>query len=396
LENKIITAAFRSRRAWDLLEKANISEELSDTGKIIYSLITSFYDRDLEATFVDKDIILSKLERKYPKHFNLLRDIVTSLEGEDVSIDNIVDEILSIKKHRVGLQLASSLSANRETDSLELIEKYLNLKDNLNIENKEEIYNDLALDALISSVSDENKIRLWPSSLNERVDGGALRGHHILIMARPECGKTLFAINMAAMMCKENHRVLYCGNEDPAPQMLMRFISRFSGMPKYQILQEKDDAEALARDNGYKNLIFAPLSPGTFREISCLIETTKPDIVFIDQIRNVNVHAEGLVNTLEKAAIEARRIAKKYNVLVVSVTQAGDSATNKLVLDMSDIDSSKTGLPAQVDLIIGIGMNTQYENENKRMLSLPKNKVSGDHSFFQVSVDPTISKVRKY
>ncbi len=88
-----------------------------------------------------------------------------------------------------------------------------------------------------------------------------------------------------------------------------------------------------------------------------------------------------------------RNLAKKNDILVIGVTQAGDSGTNKLRLEMGDIDFSNTGMPAQMDLIIGVGSNEEYDSKSWRMISLPKNKLSGEHLYFPVMVDTKTSKV---
>ena len=90
---------------------------------------------------------------------------------------------------------------------------------------------------------------------------------------------------------------------------------------------------------------------------------------------------------LEAAGIEARAIAKEYNVLVISVTQAGDSATGKVYLDISDVDSSKTGIPASADLMIGLGADEAMKANGLIGFSLCKNKMSGDHAKFTCSVN---------
>ena len=96
---------------------------------------------------------------------------------------------------------------------------------------------------------------------------------------------------------------------------------------------------------------------------------------------------------LEKAATEARNLAKSRRVLVVSVTQAGDSATGKAVLGRGDVDSSNVGIPGQVDLMIGVGATSEQEKNNVRVLSFPKNKLSGRHEHFMINIDPLTSRV---
>ena len=80
--------------------------------------------------------------------------------------------------------------------------------------------------------------------------------------------------------------------------------------------------------------------------------------------------------------------------MVITVTQAGDSASGKSILDMGDVDSSNTGIPAQADVMVGIGMSDEDEANGRRVISLPKNKPGGNHGTFPVLVDPTKSRIR--
>jgi hypothetical protein len=50
-------------------------------------------------------------------------------------------------------------------------------------------------------------------------------------------------------------------------------------------------------------------------------------------------------------------------------------------------------MPAQMDLIIGIGSNEEYDGKSWRMISLPKNKLSGEHLYFPVLIDTKINKI---
>jgi hypothetical protein len=99
------------------------------------------------------------------------------------------------------------------------------------------------------------------------------------------------------------------------------------------------------------------------------------------------------VNQLEAAATAIRNIGKQANVLAVSVTQAGDSASDKLILDQGDVDFSNTGIPAQADLMVGIGVDAQHEAEGIRVFNLPKNKIGGVHEHFPVRIYTQLSRV---
>ena len=198
---------------------------------------------------------------------------------------------------------------------------------------------------------------------------------------------------MVAGFLKQELGVLYVGNEDPASDILLRLICRLSKMPKHAVMENPDEAERRAYARGYDNLVIASLAPGNFFEIRKLVETHKPGVVVLDQLRNLEVNSESRVQALEKAATEARNLAKKYSLLVVSVTQAGESAEGKAILGRDDIDFSKTGIPAQVDLMIGIGADSTMEAHGIRTISLPKNKLSGRHDHFVCTVNPIIGQV---
>jgi RecA-family ATPase len=158
-------------------------------------------------------------------------------------------------------------------------------------------------------------------------------------------------------------------------------------------MEDPEGADALAREMGYDNLVLASLTPGTPKEIERLIIDHKPDVVVMDQLRNLLVGEENFTRSLERSAQIVRALGKKHNALVLSVTQAGDSASGKSILDMGDVDSSNTGIPAQADVMIGIGMSRDDELQGRRVLSLPKNKAGGNHDSFPVRVDLARSRV---
>jgi hypothetical protein len=145
--------------------------------------------------------------------------------------------------------------------------------------------------------------------------------------------------------------------------------------------------------NGYKNITFIPIHPGSLSEITRHVSRIKPSWIIVDQIRNLNVGAETRVNQLEQAAQGIRNIAKKYDLVGISVTQAGDSADQKLVLTMGDIDFSNTGIPATADLMIGVGVNDEFERQGMVMLSLPKNKLTGKHEHDQFRINKDLSRI---
>ena len=238
----------------------------------------------------------------------------------------------------------------------------------------------------MESEKDSNDyIKLWPKSLNEKLDGGALKGHHILLFARPETGKTLFSINLCCGFLNQRLSVLYIGNEEPSADIRDRIRARLLKQSKAWVRTNRRESVDQLRNLSIGRIQVA--ESNSFGELRRILAADVPDVVVIDQIRNMRLKSESRTAELEAAGIEARAIAKEFDVLVISVTQAGDSASNKAYLDMSDVDSSKTGMPASADLMIGLGADEAMKLNGLMGISLPKNKLSGMHDKWTVSVN---------
>ena len=397
-ERNLLASCLRSRKAFEVVAD-KVSDALSEQGTLIMKHAAAYYDRDVDAQSIDTEVLTNELGRSLsnPKHKEMFTTLVKDLAGLEVSPDNVVHDYLAIQREAAGAKLASALIAGDNPEkATQLIEEYESWCSGELAEEEDDVLQAYDVRALVKDNFDDRAlIKLYPKSLNDRLDGGALRGHHIVIFARPEMGKTLLTINLVYGFLRQNLTVLYIGNEEPVVDTALRMVCRLTERTKYEVHDNPEDAMKIAMDNGYGNVILASLSPGSPREIQKLITEYAPDVLVIDQLRNLSVgKTEGFTQQLEAAATAARRLGKRNNCLTVSVTQAGDSASGKAVLEMGDVDNSNTGIPAQADVMIGIGATQEDEAQGRRVLSLPKNKRSGNHEFFAVGIDPSISLVR--
>jgi replicative DNA helicase len=390
VERKILAAAIQDRESYEKLVAVVSKDDFSDLGYEIWNKINVYYDTDKDTKAIDIDLLKQMVEKVLPKHSEVVNHTLDILS--ETSVPNLLRELVAFKKETVARKLSSALrDDSREVPSL--IEEYQNIEDTVSIDEVAiKNVSDYAGEILEELSDLTGLIKVYPVELNSRIDGGVMGGHQILIYARPNAGKTQFAINLSRGFIRDGKRVLYLCNEEPKKQILQRFISRLSGLQKRDVYKDTKAALKVARNSGLDNLYLEDINPGTFLEIERLIKKINPTVVVIDQLRNVKVKGDTRVNELEKAATEARRLAKKYNIVVVSITQAGDSAEGKLVLNMGDVDFSNTGIPAQMDLMVGVGVNDEYRANNMRMISIAKNKLSSDHSYFPVRVDESLSK----
>jgi len=396
-ERQILASCIKDREAYDTITDHVGYKDFSEQGWVIWEGIRSYYDTDSGCVRVAPDILSASITRHVAadKHKEMFERLVHSLDDMEVSPSNIVADLLATKRDIAGKQLAQSIvSGKHDWDLLGAYQTIMEAELLDDPEEGDEARQGFSVRELVSDRFDQaNLIRVLPTALNDRLDGGAKRGHHIVLFARPEMGKTMMTIEMMAGFARQGLKVLYIGNEDPLDDITMRVVNRLSCMTKAEVMADPDKADARAREAGYESIILQSLCPGTAREITKLIVHHEPDVLVLDQLRNLNMHQDNYVLALEQAAKQARQWAKRYSCVVVSVTQAGDSASGKAVLDLGDVDYSNTGIPAQADLMVGMGQNSQHAANGEIVLSLPKNKISGNHEYFAVSIEPQLSKI---
>lgn len=396
-ERAIVAAILRDRRAYDSLAGRLDPKDFGAQAELIVKVAGQFYRRDAEAMSVDAAVLQSSIPRHFanPKHAAAVLSWLEDLPAE-VSAVNLAAEYKAMRRHKVGLELAAKLASGAHGDAFtdKLVEKYRLL----GVDEEAQAKPRLTIDELAETVGEGRRIKLMPGALNDAAGGGALRGHNILVYARPDVGKTMFVINLGAGFIRQGLTVLYTGNEEPIADVQKRFLSRMSGVGHTALNNDRAELERaveLAETAGYDRLIAQALTTAKVAEVEALVRRYKPDVLIVDQLRNLKINGGGnRALELDIAAREIRGIGKAYNVLTVPVTQAGDSAEGKLYLEMGDVEWSNTGVQGQADLMIGIGCNDNYHATGRRAIALPKNKLGGKHARLTLFVEPDFNLYR--
>lgn len=392
MEQRLIATAIKSREAFEEILINNIDKDLSDKARIVWNQIKEYYGNDPEATVVDVEVLKSILVREHPKHADLFLSFFDGIE--EVSPANVIKELIEVKLSAMRHTLAGELIAGNDSKIKTLLPEYEQLLEGILDDHKEqEILAGESVETILNQTGVDNRIAVLPTSLNDQLKGGVLRQHHIIVFAPTEMGKSLFALNMSYGFLKQNLKVLYIGNEDPALDMVYRLMWRITGMTDEEIRKNPNKADKLLSERNYNNFIFVETDAGTPHQVETLVKEYAPDVLIVDQIRNLDMGEANKVIAFEKAAMMMRRLGKKYNLVPVSLTQAADSATGKVILHRGDIDFSNVGIPGTADLLIGIGANEEMEHRGERMLSLVKNKVGQSKIPVKVWFDPALTKV---
>jgi archaellum biogenesis ATPase FlaH len=395
-EARIVRACINDRGAYELFSKYGDAGGFSPPGRHVLKIVRGYYELDGSARQCGDDIVRERASRlSNPKHAEQITAYIQGLPA-DISLNNVIHDIREHRRGAIADRLSVAL-ANRSPEVPALLKEYAEL-DQVGLEPEPEARRETIKFRDTSRWREPPKatdqlIKLWPGALNQAVGGGARRGHQILVFARPEGGKTLFTINMVAGFLKQKLNVLYIGNEEPIADLDVRIAQRLLKMSRYQVNQDRPKVGDLLDSLPIGELYLEGLSPGSIPEISKLIEEYTPDVLVLDQLRNLRMADASRVEQLEQAATAARNLGKRYGLLVVSVTQAGDSATGKVYLDLNDVDSSKTGIPAQADLMIGVGGSADMLEGGMLGISLCKNKLSGEHSRFTVQFNKQTGQI---
>lgn len=395
----LLGSVLRSREAWERVGDLISDGDVSEQEKLILRHVAEYYERDPDAQRVDPDLLHNAICRELPnpKHHDQLGVVVRALSSLDVSPANVVQDFLEVRRTAVGNKLATAIAAGKSAEDIRpLLDEYAEWMARADVDEagREIAFGMSVKDLVEARTRKGGLVMVAPQSLNTRIGGGLLPGHHLILFARPEVGKTMFLINAIAGFAKQGLRVLYVGNEDPLDDIILRAVTRMADMTRAEVMDDPEEADRRAREAGYDNIVFAGLSPGTLAEIEALIVEHEPQVLIVDQLRNLNVKEDNFVRALEKAAMGVRTLGKRHGVVVLSATQAGDSASGKSVLDMGDVDNSNTGIPAQADVLLGMGMSSEDEARGFRVLSLCKNKPGANHEFFPVKVEPGKSHIR--
>lgn len=390
----LLAAGLRDRAVWEAFDASGEAALSGDELAPFVDAIRAYYDADAGATRVDPALLRATAvdSIRDPKRKAIAAAILDGLVTADPSIKNAKEAVRALTGRRVGEELATKLLLGSKRDVIApLLDRYI------------EATSPPAQDAEIgwsaealAPATGTPRVPIYPSNVAGRLRGGLWPGHHMIVFARPEIGKTAFTLNVAVRAASNGKaRVLYLSNEDSVRDLMLRALVLFNRTGVDEVLRDLPGAVDKARKYGADRLLFRDMAPGSLAEVDRLVRQYKPDLLVVDQLRNMGVgKVENLTQRLDAAAQGVRNVAKRHGCAAISVTQAGDSARDKAVLDDGDVDSSNTGISAGCDVLIGIGATPVMREAGERRLTLIKNKLGGSHGYLDVRLDPMTLEYR--
>ena len=394
----ILAASLQSREVWSELESSGELAHVGDDLVVFADALREYYATDVKAQSADPDLIEAATVgvTRDPKRAEVMRHTMELLRAAPVSVPNARRAVRLIATRRVSEQLATKLLLPKKDDAgpMDLIDEFLRLQTADESDEAPQWSRESIAPALGAP-----RVPIYPRSIGRHLRGGLWPGHHLTVFARPEIGKSAFAINTAVMAASRGKaKVLYLSNEDSVRDLMLRALVRFNGRGQEDVLLNLDECIAAAKRMGADRLLFRDMAPGSLAEIDRLVRRYTPDLLIVDQMRNIGTtgkNADNMTQRLDAVAQGLRNIGKRHGCAVISVTQAGDSARDKAILDDGDVDNSNTGVSAGCDVLLGLGANAIMREAGERRVTFIKNKLGGTHGYADVSLDPVTLAFRE-
>lgn len=388
----ICAAVYADRSAYETLSRIGFTPlDFPEGARCVIESVAEQYERDPALQSASHDTLRSQVVRRFG--VGTMSDGVMDFVGQlpdNVSTVNVLEEYRLLRLARCSTELATLLASGDHGEATE--EALAVYKQLVAGEKSEEVIDRLSFE----DFEDDNALRLpiYPASLNAYVGGGLLRGHTMILYGRPNSGKSLFALNLAACAIRDGRKVVYVANEEPDFTLTRRLLARLTGASMESLCDSESLRHAFrTAKEWYKNW-YLYYKPGvTIRDIRRYVARVNPDYIIVDQLKNVSTRDDHRALQLDFLAQQVREIGIEFKAVTISVTQAGDSAEQKLVLAMNDVEWSNTGIPGAADLMVGIGVNDQILTSGKRILSICKNKANGKHGSFPVWMDSRTTKI---
>ena len=334
-------------------------------------------------------MLRQQLQQRHPR---LADDYAEMLAGMDSNppIENLQEMLVEQRRDALARDMAIAL-AERQYDRYEAMAGEFRSVDELLFEEDTLVGTDPA--DLLQVMEAGNRIPILPPRQSESIRGGGLPGHNALIFGRPEMGKSALALCCVKHAAKAGFRAGYWENEDPLPITQLRMVQSICNATEDQVRVNAGRYRSVLDEAGYFDRMFFRESPdGTISEIEHWVERHQLDLVIINQM--VNLRTQGDSRTLQLGSIARgqRALAKRQGCFVIGVAQAGESAIGRSILRLEDLEWSKTGVQAPLDLMMGLSMpNDGLAQERQRTLALPKNKLGGNHNTLIMNFDASRS-----
>lgn len=330
-----------------------------------------FFATNPSLTTANKDAykeLFRKINKLEPIHKDIAQDVLS----------NLFRQVLGEKFVNKGFDYVNGTETSLEPMRRLLSEYQDDFLPNLKVE-----WGNIDMDYLLKANDIQSRWKFNIPSLKKRVEGVS-GGHLVIVGARPNTGKTSFHASVIASpdgFAAQGAKCIILCNEESYERVGARYLSAATSMSMDEV--RGNYALAGARYKPVKENINLYDSTGKDMQwVEAVVKAYKPDIVVLDMGDKFASRTSDKSDVyLKDAAIHARNIAKQYDCCIIWMSQLSAAAQDKIYVDQSMLEGSKTGKAAEADLMVLISRNPitegGTEDDNERHLNIAKNKLKG-------------------
>ena len=352
----------------------------------------------------ERDLTLTELQALFFSGNNTLTSanktsyevLFTKLSREEPMDNEIAKEVLSkLFQQMVGEDIAN-LGFDYVNGTKSNLEPLRNILDNYQDDFTPSFRfegDDISFDTLVDHLNVKYQWKFNIPSLARRVEGLS-GGHFVIVGARPNTGKTSFHASIIASeggFIDQGAKCIVLCNEEAYKRVGLRYLYCKANMSSDQVSEKRKIA--LERYEPVRQLLSIKDSTDKRMDyVEQLAKSVKPDIIVLDMgDKFATAGSDRSDIYLKEAAIHARNIAKKYNCVILWMSQLSAEAEGKINVNQSMLEGSKTGKAAEADLMLLLSKNPEIEgqdsNDPQRHIRLAKNKLTGWHGTVHVELD---------
>lgn len=212
------------------------------------------------------------------------------------------------------------------------------------------------------------------------------------IFARPDVGKTSFAISEGTFFAQQVHLIdrpiLYCTNEEAVGRVLGRAHCAFFNVTEEWLIEHPTKADALWKEHAERYVKFVP-KVQWLHDVEKYLKAFNPRVCFIDQGPKLQCHIKGDndVARLQKIYNTLRGWGEDYDCSIITLGQADSASEGRRILGLHNLDRSKVAVPGELDWCVGIGFTNETGQEEVRHINVCKNKLTGRRANDAVLLD---------
>lgn len=344
-------------------------------------------------TYKDIQLIgLDELETYYDHLYPTAKSVITENLFEKLRTIQLDNQVLLIdilnqvaERHICGkiMEVTNNVICDQQTHGIEaiedLIEQYKDLAGS--VDDIEESVCNTSVKDILRKREEAGQLK-WSLSFLNDVLGSPLPKRLGHIFARPDGGKTSMAVHQMCVFAYQlkdtEGNLLYLQNEEDDEQIRLRSVQTMCNVEEDTIRKDPDYYEEMYNKKGGQRIKIIGGVDNLWK-VKRYVRSFRPKVVFVDQGPKVQLPDKDLndVRRLQMLYNNYRELAKEYECAVITLGQADQLSTNKKFLGLHNLDSSKVGIPGELDWCFGIGHVDDPGQESYRYLNIAKNKLTG-------------------